>query len=280
MLTTTLNTVTFYSAALPVGIWYSSYYCCKSVHTNSRGQSLYDGDSTSISDYSVHEQASNIMPHLNTHTYIPKIFSLAPGPNCLDDVTGMSYTGSQSTSDDGLACLVWWPEFVEEGPLNETIVDAQNYCRNAAIFGLFSYAYLTDHPLCRVAYVSEEAFWRYCDIPLCSDVMTTQMPPAAATSITICKLLDMIYVGKNLVADSIQRCRLTNMTSIEVIIRPYGRLISIMWILILVRLLHIDSRPWLLTSFDCRNYRNRMSVYAVVPFLLSTLTQICNTHTH
>ena len=118
MLTTTLNTATFYSAALPVSIWYSSYCCCKSVHTNSRGQSSYNGDSTSISDHSVHEQASNIMPHLNTHTYIPKMFSLAPGPNCLNDVTGMSYTGSQSTSDDGLACLVWWSEFIEDGPLN------------------------------------------------------------------------------------------------------------------------------------------------------------------
>ena len=125
------------------------------------------------------------------------MFSLVPGPNCLDDVTGMSYTGSQSTSDDGSACLAWWPEFVKEGSVNAIVVDAQNYCRNAAIFGLFGYAYLTDRPLCHVTYRSGEAFWRYCDIPLCSDVMTTQMPPAAATSIIICKLLDIIYAGKN-----------------------------------------------------------------------------------
>ena len=58
-------------------------------------------------------------------------------------------------------------------------------------------------------------------------------------------------------ADSIWRCRLTSMIPIVEIIRLYGRLISTMWIPILVRHLDIESR---LTRFDCRKYRYRMSV--------------------
>ena len=63
-------------------------------------------------------------------------------------------------------------------PPNAIAVDAQNFCRNVATFEPSSN--MTQKPACSTGPESED--YQYCDIPRCSDVMTTQTPFTVATS--------------------------------------------------------------------------------------------------
>ena len=103
----------------------------------------------------------------------------------------MFYRGIQSSSESGMACLAWWPEFAGDGSPNVTVIDAQNFCRNVGIFGMFGYTHSTERPLCTVYYDQDGPRWQFCDIPLCSDVMVTQIPTYSPTSSSLCKLFGM-----------------------------------------------------------------------------------------
>ena len=101
-------------------------------------------------------------------------------PSCLEDVLGLSYTGIQNVSKSGRTCLVWWPFSADEDPPDATVVHAQNFCRNVGIFGdddeikhgpIWFYEYEYDGP----------ALYDDCDIPRCSDAMTTETSSTGET---------------------------------------------------------------------------------------------------
>ena len=120
------------------------------------------------------------------------IFSV-PGLNCMEDTNGFSYSGNQSVSESGKACLPWWVILlIFEGRQvpDEKIVDAQNFCRNVALFEVSSSK--TRKPACATDADSRE--YEYCDIPQCSDVTTTQTQTTIETSHAISKLLDIKYM--------------------------------------------------------------------------------------
>ena len=103
----------------------------------------------------------------------------------------MSYRGTQSSSKWGRTCLAWWPEFAADGSPNATFIDAQNFCRNVGIFGIFGYTHSTERPLCTILHDQNGPRWQFCDIPLCSDLMVTQIPTYSATIASLSKLLFM-----------------------------------------------------------------------------------------
>ena len=122
-----------------------------------------------------------------------------PGRNCLEDTTGLSYTGNHAISESGRACRAWWgwwtwvaPEG-QERP-NATVVNAQNFCRNVVIFGTSST--MTQRHSCFTYHDGQQDLTEYCDIPECHDVMTTQTPSTTTTIRTTCKLLDIKHTGK------------------------------------------------------------------------------------
>ena len=104
-----------------------------------------------------------------------------PGSNCLEDATGMSYRGNHNITESGNACIAWWTVLSLPGqPPNATIIDAQNFCRNVAIWEApFD---MTQMPACLIGPESND--YEYCDIPRCSDTMTTQVPSTVVTSQT------------------------------------------------------------------------------------------------
>ena len=93
----------------------------------------------------------------------------------------MSYRGNHNITESGNACIAWWTVLSLPGqPPNATIIDVQNFCRNIAIWEApFD---MTQMPACLIGPESDD--YEYCDIPRCSDTMTTQVPSTLVTSQT------------------------------------------------------------------------------------------------
>ena len=88
----------------------------------------------------------------------------------MEDSAGLSYTGNHNVSESGKSCRAWWAWVAslsyEQHP-NAHVIDAQNFCRNIAIFGVSSS--MTQKHSCFTYADEEEDLVEYYDLPQCSD---------------------------------------------------------------------------------------------------------------